>query len=221
MAELKADVKKQLGIEKQREEDRRYETDILRKISDKTTVAIPDAVVDEQVMRLEQDEKQNLVYRGQTWEEHLSAEGVTEEEHRQRNRKDAEEQVKIGIVLGAIGDKENIEVTPEELEIRMALLRGQYTDPQMAEELNKPEAAQDITARLRSEKSWRNWLSMPNSNFEKPTLSLVDAMFPIEGDALEQFDSLASRHSNVDVIASEIADSYLEANDFSDIEQAD
>lgn len=152
MADLKTDIKKQLEQEKANEADRAFETELLRDIASKTKVAIPASVIDDQVLRLEQDEKQNLMYRGQTWEEHLAAEGVTEEEHRTRNRKDAEEQVKIGIIIGAIGDKENIEVTPEELEVRIALLKGQYTDPSMQAELDKPEGRQDIAARIRSEK---------------------------------------------------------------------
>ncbi|MEI6481242.1 MAG: trigger factor [Candidatus Saccharibacteria bacterium] len=152
LKDLKADIKRQLTIEKQNELDRTYETELLRAIARKTKVAIPDSVIDEQVERAEQDERQNLVYRGQTWQEHLDGEGVTEKEHRTRNRPDAEEQVKIGIILGAIGDKEEITVTPEELEIRLQLLKGQYTDAKMHEELDKPEGRQDIAARLRSEK---------------------------------------------------------------------
>lgn len=152
LKELKEDIKKQLSAEKQNEADRAFETELLRDIAAKTKVAIPGSVIHDQVLRLEQDEKQNLMYRGQTWEEHLQSEGVTEEEHRERNRKDAEEQVKIGIIIGAIGDKEKIEVTPEELEVRMALLKGQYTDPSMQAELDKPEGRQDIAARIRSEK---------------------------------------------------------------------
>lgn len=152
LKDLKADIKRQLTIEKQNELDRTYETELLREIAKKTKVAIPTSVIDEQVERAEQDERQNLMYRGQTWQEHLDGEGVTEEEHRKRNRPDAEEQVKIGIILGAIGDKEEITVTPEELEIRLQLLKGQYTDPKMHEELDKPEGRQDIAARLRSEK---------------------------------------------------------------------
>ena len=152
LKDLKADIKRQLTIEKQNELDRTYETELLRAIAKKTKVAIPDSVIDEQVDRAEQDERQNLVYRGQTWQEHLDGEGVTEEDHRKRNRPDAEEQVKIGIILGAIGDKEEITVTPEELEIRLQLLKGQYTDAKMHEELDKPEGRQDIAARLRSEK---------------------------------------------------------------------
>ncbi len=150
--DLKEDIKRQLSAEKQNEADRAYETELLREIASKTKVAIPASVIDDQVLRLEQDEKQNLMYRGQTWEEHLAAEGVTEEEHRERNRKDAEEQVKIGIIIGAVGDKEKIEITPEELEVRMALLKGQYNDPAMQAELDKPEGRQDIAARIRSEK---------------------------------------------------------------------
>lgn len=152
LKDLKTDIKRQLEIEKQNELDRTYETELLREIAKKAKVSIPESVVDDQVQRAEQDERQNLTYRGQTWQEHLEAEGVTEEEHRKRNRPDAEEQVKIGIILGAIGDKEKIEVTPEELEIRMQLLKGQYTDPAMHAELDKPEGRQDIAARLRSEK---------------------------------------------------------------------
>ena len=152
LKELKADIKRQLGIEKQNELDRAFETELLREIAKKTAVAIPDAVIVDQVQRAEQDERQNLTYKGQTWQEHLEAEGVSEEEHRKRNRPDAEEQVKIGITLGAIGDAEDITVTPEELEIRMQLLKGQYTDPAMQAELDKPEGRQDIAARLRSEK---------------------------------------------------------------------
>jgi len=152
LKDLKADIKRQLGIEKQNELDRAFETELLREIAKKTAVAIPDAVIVDQVQRAEQDERQNLTYKGQTWQEHLEAEGVSEEEHRKRNRPDAEEQVKIGITLGAIGDAEDITVTPEELEIRMQLLKGQYTDPAMQAELDKPEGRQDIAARLRSEK---------------------------------------------------------------------
>ncbi len=149
---LKEDIKRQLTVERQRELDQQFESELLKEISDKTKVAIPDSVVDDQVLRAEEEEKQNLIYRGQTWQEHLKAEGVTEEEHRKRNRDSAAEQVKVGIIIGAIGDAENIVVGPEELEIRMQLLKGQYKDSQMQAELEKPEARQDIASRIRIEK---------------------------------------------------------------------
>lgn len=152
LKELKEDVKRQLTLERQKTVDQEFENELLRELAGKTKVAIPETVIDEQVARMEQDEMQNLTYRGQTWKEHLEIEGVTEEEHRKRNRPQAEEQLKIGIMLGAIGDKEKIDITPEEVEVRLQLLKGQYQDPAMQAELDKPEARQDIASRLRTEK---------------------------------------------------------------------
>ncbi|MBX4191054.1 hypothetical protein KW794_03115, partial [Candidatus Saccharibacteria bacterium] len=102
---------------------------------------------------------QNLTFRGQTWQEHLKAEGITEEEHRQRHYPDALERVKIGLILTEIADKENITVTPEEIEIRRQLLKGQYQDQQMQAELDKPENQREIEARLLTEKTLQKLVS--------------------------------------------------------------
>ena len=93
------------------------------------------------------------MYRGQTWQEHLDAEGVTADEHRERMRPDAEMRVKAGLVLAEIAETEKIAVTPEELEVRMQLMKGQYPDPQMQAELDKPENRRDIVSRMMSEKT--------------------------------------------------------------------
>ncbi len=152
LEELKKNIKQQLEIEQQTEVDRKFENELLQEIAKKTTVAIPKAVIDDQIKRIEENEKQNLIYRGQTWQEHLEAEGQTAEQHSESKRPEAEEQVKIGIIIGAIGDKEKINVTPEELEVRMQLLKGQYQDPKMQAELDSDQGRQDIASRLRSEK---------------------------------------------------------------------
>lgn len=152
-AELKADIKKQLKLERQREADQIYQNELLQEIANKSTVAIPKSLVDAQIERGEQEEKQNLAYRGKTWEEHLKDEGVTAEEHKERNRHSAEQAVKISIVLSEIAEAEKISITPEELEIRLQLLKGQYQDPAMLAELDKPEARDEIASRLLTEKT--------------------------------------------------------------------
>jgi len=150
---LKEDIKMQVKSEKQYQVDRQYENDIIKKVSDKSSVEIPETLVENQLMRMEEDEKQNLTYRGLTWQEHLNQEGLTEEQHRDRHRPDAEERVKAGLILSEISDKEGIDVMPEELEIRMQMLKGQYQDPQMQAQLDRPEARQDIAARMLTEKT--------------------------------------------------------------------
>ncbi|HJP96215.1 MAG TPA: trigger factor [Candidatus Saccharimonadales bacterium] len=153
VAELKEDVKKQLQTEKDYQADREFVDKLLTTLGEKSTVAIPAVLIDEQLERMEAEERQNIMYRGQTWQEHLDAEGVTADEHRERLRPDAEMRVKAGLVLAEIAEAEKINVTPEELEVRMQLMKGQYPDPQMQAELDKPENRRDIVSRMMSEKT--------------------------------------------------------------------
>lgn len=153
LASLKADIKKQVKSEKEFQIDRDYENQLIEKLSDKSDVDIPPSLVDNQLVRMEEEEKQNLTYRGLTWQEHLDQEGITEEEHRARHRQDASKRVKAGLILSEISDKEGIDVMPEELEIRMQMLKGQYQDPAMQAQLESPEVRRDIAARMLTEKT--------------------------------------------------------------------
>lgn len=153
VADLKADIKRQLQVEREEESRRQYESELLEKLAEKTQVEIPKALIDEEIERQEADERRNLTYRGQTWQEHLKEEGVSEEEHREKQRPGAELRVKAGLLLSEVAEKEGLTVTPEELEMRMQLLRGQYTDKSMQAELDKPEVRRDIASRMLSEKT--------------------------------------------------------------------
>jgi trigger factor len=153
LKELKDDIKKQVKVEKQLQADREYENELIKKITDKAKVDIPSALIENQLLHMEEEEKRNLSYRGITWPEHLAQENVTEEQHRERHRPDAETRVKAGLVLSEISEKEKLDVTPEELEVRIQILKGQYQDPQMQAEIDKPENRQDIAARILTEKT--------------------------------------------------------------------
>ena len=153
LAELKTDVKKQLRTEKESQAKIDQQNSLMAKIAEKTEAEIPQRLIQDEIGRMEEQEKQNLVYRGQTWEEHLQSEGISEEEHRERNYPEALQRVKIGLILSEIADKEGLRISPEELELRMQLLRGQYQDPQMQAELSKPENIRDVEARLLTEKT--------------------------------------------------------------------
>jgi len=153
LTELKADIKKQLQVERDRETRAKYENDLVLAIAEKTKVSIPKVLIEEQIDLMERDEKQNLIYRGTTWEEHLKAEGLSNEQHRDRNRDQAQNLVKMGLVLSEIAEKENIAVTPEELDIRIQMLKGQYPDQKMQAELDKLENNRNITNQILTEKT--------------------------------------------------------------------
>lgn len=151
---LKEDIKRQLAVERQQQVEREFESELVRDITAKSKVVVPQVLIDEQIDRMWQEMKQNLVYRGQTIAEFLESEAKTEDIYKSEVlAPQAEERVKASLVLTEISEKEKLDVTPEELEIRIQLLKGQYKDQAMQSELDKPENRNDIASRLLTEKT--------------------------------------------------------------------
>jgi len=153
VAELKADIKKQVTAEREAEAERDFQNQLLAELADKTKADIPDSLIENEIDRMEAEERQNLVYRGQTWEEHLTAEGVTNEQHRERQRDLATTRVKSGLMLGEVAEKEGVTVDDKEVDAQLNMLRAQYSDPAMQAELEKPETRREIASRIVSEKT--------------------------------------------------------------------
>jgi len=153
VADLKGDIKKELLARKEAEAEQKLTDDLITKIAQKSKVAIPEILIKEQLDRLEQEQRQNLLYRGQTWQEWLDSEGLSEEKFRAAQRPVAELRVKAGLVLSEIAEAEQIEVTPEELEVQMQILKARYQDPQMQAELAKPEGRRTIASRILTDKT--------------------------------------------------------------------
>lgn len=152
--ELKEDIKRQLLVEKQQQAKRTFDNELIKEITEKSKLNVPEQFVNEQIDGLKSEINQNLMYRGITYQEMLENEGKTEEQYLSEVlRPEAEQRVKTGLVLAEIANTENITVSPEELEIRLQILKGQYKDSSMQAELDKPETIRDIESRLITEKT--------------------------------------------------------------------
>lgn len=151
--ELKADVKRQLEHEKKHQSERQLQNEIVKKVVDKSEVEIPNSLVEQQATYNIDEIRRNLTHRGQTYQEFLNQEGKSEEEYKEKVVKpQAKDQVKASLVLSEIAKLENITVTPEELEVRVQMLKGQYKDQAMQAELDKPENRREISSRMITEK---------------------------------------------------------------------
>ncbi len=152
--ELKADIERQIQSEKDAQAMRVLENQILGALADKSKLEVPETLVADEMHRLEQDERQNLMYRGVTWPDHIKASGKSEEDYRKDTYRDeAVRRVKTGLTLGEVAEAEGVTVSEAELNARMELLKAQYNDTQMQEELAKPEARRDISSRVLTEKT--------------------------------------------------------------------
>lgn len=154
LAELKSDIKKQLKADKENQAEREFESEVLKKITDKSQVSIPEALIEAETERQLRDLRQNLNTRGQTYPEFLEQEKTNEADYKQKViRPTAEDRVKASIVLSEIAEAEKIGLTKSEVEERLAQLKQQYTDPQAQADLAKPEFERDLASRMLAEKT--------------------------------------------------------------------
>jgi len=153
--ELKEDIKKQLTIERTRQIEQEYDNALVAAVVDGTKVEIPDTVIEENVNNVMRDISQNLLYRGQTFKEFLDNLNETEESYREKEiLPEARRRVVAGIALSEIADKEGIQITPEELELRLRVLKGQYSsDEKMKQELETEDGRRTVAGKLLTEKT--------------------------------------------------------------------
>jgi len=162
--ELKEDIKKQLKIERDNQAEREYEDNIIKSVLAKTKVILPESLLDEQMEAVDKEFKQNLTYRGESFTDYLENNMLTEEDYRSKELKPvAEERLKAGLVLSEIANVENIVVSQEEIDIRIMVMKKQYSDVEMQKELDKPDAKRDIGSRLLTEKTIAKLVSYNSS----------------------------------------------------------
>ena len=153
VAELMNDIEREITAQNNRKADEEYKDALIGALVKVSKVPVPDVLVEDQLKSIEQDAKQNLLYRGITAEQYLEQMGYKDEdEWREKEfRSAAVRRVEAGLVLSELSKIENIEVTREELDTRHAEMLGQY--PNMKEQLDSPEARRDLANRVLTEKT--------------------------------------------------------------------
>ncbi len=154
--ELKADIKRELTAQKERESDDKIKDDLVKQLIEVSTVPTPDILIKDQTESIERDMTQNLMYQGLTLDQYLENKGFESKEKWQETEvKDAAvKRVQAGLVLAELSKAEKIEATNEELEAHVVKYKTQYANnPQMVAQFDQPEARRDIANRLLTEKT--------------------------------------------------------------------
>ena len=129
-------------LEKQNAEraEREIENDIVAKITEKTEVVIPDAMIENQIDRMVQEMEYRLSYQGLRMEDYLKYTKQTMEDYRKGFKDQAENIVKQQLTIEAIIEAEKIEATEEDIDGKLA---------EMAEKQGKtvPEIKKDQNPR--------------------------------------------------------------------------
>ncbi|HET9411370.1 MAG TPA: trigger factor [Candidatus Saccharimonadales bacterium] len=155
IAELKADITRELTEQKQREATDKLKDDLVGELVKSSHVPVPQVLVDDQIASIERDFVQNLMYRGMTLDQYLEQQKLTKEEWRKKELlPQAERRVQVGLVLSELSKVEKIEVTKAELDERLADMLKRYgNSKEIVAQLDTPESRRDITNRALTEKT--------------------------------------------------------------------
>lgn len=126
VADLRKKFEKEIKEQKEAENDREVESQLLEKLSENVEGEIPECMFEAEI----DNQIKNLDYRlsmqGMSFDMYLQYSGMSMEAYRETLRDSAIKQVKIRLALEAIAKKENLEVTDEELEAEYAKFAEQY-----------------------------------------------------------------------------------------------
>jgi len=153
--DLKADIIRELTEQKEREAVEKLKDSLVEQLVKGSHIPAPHVLIHDQLESIERDFTQNLMYRGMTLDDYLAQQGKTAEEWRNTElHEQAERRVQVGLALAELSKIENIEVSKQELEDRLAEMLKQYgNSPEIAKQLDTPEVRRDLANRVMTEKT--------------------------------------------------------------------
>lgn len=113
--EFKKELRENLLKGREQEEKTRLENSLLEQIEARTEVELAEALVDDEIDFMMEEQKQQIAERGLKWEDYLKAVNKTEHDWHKEKHPEAEKRLKLRFGVQELFKLEKIEVTDEEL----------------------------------------------------------------------------------------------------------
>lgn len=114
--ELAKEVENTIKEEKENEEKNRFLEEVLKQVSEKMEVDVPEEIIDDEVHRMIHQWEEQLKSQGLTINQYMEFTGTTHEDMHKQMEPEALRRVKYRYMLEAVSEAEKIEVTDEEVE---------------------------------------------------------------------------------------------------------
>lgn len=147
LAELKADIKREITTQKEREAGDKLKDDLIAELIEKSTVPAPEVLIADQMRSIEQDFSRNLMYRGIDLTTYLEANGFKDEdEWREKEvRPTALKRTQAGLVLNELSKAEKITATDEQIDEHVEVHKKQYANnPEVLKQFETEDVRRDI-----------------------------------------------------------------------------
>ena len=144
LKELKADLKKKIAEERQKDADRAFEDALMEQVAEGITADIPDAMVENQARQFLDNFKMQIAQQGIPYDQYMKMTGMDEGKLLEDAKEPALRQVRMDLAVAAIIKAENIEASDEDVEAEFQKLAEQYgMDVEMVKKYLQPEQVKD------------------------------------------------------------------------------
>ena len=155
--QLRSDIEREITNQKEREADEKLKDALVSELTEASSVALPEVLIEDQMRSIEQDMTQNMMYQGVTLESYLEVQKIASKDNwlKKEVRPAAEKRVKAGLVLAELSKVLKIDVTHAELSAQIEQMRQQYgtKDEKIAKQFEDPNVHRDIANRMITDKT--------------------------------------------------------------------
>ncbi|WP_243297427.1 trigger factor [Bacillus litorisediminis] len=123
---LKEKIKNRLKEQKEQEADQHLRDTVVEKAAENAEIDIPEAMITTETDRMIQEFGQRLQMQGLNLELYYQFSGQDESALREQMKEEAENRVRINLVLEAIANAENLEATEEDVEKELESMSSQF-----------------------------------------------------------------------------------------------
>lgn len=116
MEELRVSIEEEIAEQKEESVENNFREELIKKASENAEVNLTETLVDEQLDQMFERLSQSISQQGMEIDEYFNYMGMDEESWREQNRETAADRAKELLVLEAIADVEDLEITEEEVE---------------------------------------------------------------------------------------------------------
>ena len=143
LKELKADLKKKITEERQKDADRVFEENLVNQVAENITADVPDAMVESQAHQYLENFKAQIS-RQFSYEDYKKMTGMDDAKLLEEAKEPALRQVKMDLATAAIIKAENIEASDEDVEAEFAKMAEQFgMDVEMVKKYLSKEQVHD------------------------------------------------------------------------------
>ena len=124
--ELKEKKKDELLKQKEQEIENNKRESLIKQVTESAEVDIPEEMVDTELNQMMQEFEQRLQMQGMALEQYFQFSGQTEDELKEQMKEDAFMRVKTNLVLEAVLEKEELEVSEEDIDAELTEMASMY-----------------------------------------------------------------------------------------------